>query len=239
MPNTFYQPGKNRATRVQDLFGAIAARYDLINDLQSFGLHRFWKRRLLDLAQARPGDRVLDLCCGTGDVALRFARTGAAVAGVDFSRPMLSVASVRSQKLGRAVLWVNGDALHLPFAEAEFKIVTVSYGLRNLADVEAGLREMLRVTVPSGRLLVLDFGKPPRGWLRAAYFAYLRHWVPVFGRVLCGDADTYGYILESLRDYPAQEGVAVMMRELGCRQVRVLNLLGGMMSINYGEKREA
>lgn len=238
MPNTFYQPGKNRAARVRDLFGAIAARYDLINDLQSFGLHRFWKRRLLALAQARPGDRVLDLCCGTGDMALRFARAGAVVTGVDFSRPMLAVAASRSQKLNRTVLWVNGDALQLPFPEAAFQIVTVSYGLRNLADVEAGLREMLRVTSPAGCLLVLDFGKPRRAWLRAAYFAYLRHWVPLFGRVLCGDAATYGYILESLRHYPAQEGVAGMMRELGCRRVQVLNLLGGMMSINYGEKGE-
>jgi demethylmenaquinone methyltransferase/2-methoxy-6-polyprenyl-1,4-benzoquinol methylase len=239
MPNAFYQPGRDRAARVQDLFGAIAGRYDLINDLQSFGLHRFWKRRLLTLAQAGSGDRVLDLCCGTGDVALRFAGTGAAVVGVDFSRPMLAVAASRSQKLSREVLWVNGDALQLPFPDAAFQIVTVSYGLRNLADVEAGLREMLRVTLPGGRLLVLDFGKPRRAWLRAAYFAYLKHWVPLFGRVLCGDAATYGYILESLRHYPAQEGVAVMMRELGCRQVQVRNLLGGMMSINYAEKGEA
>ena len=114
--------------------------------------------------------------------------------------------------------WVNGDALRLPFRDSTFDVVTVSYGLRNLADVEWGLREMHRVARPRGRLLVLDFGKPRPILLRAGYFAYLRFWVPVFGRLLCGDAATHAYILESLRDYPAQDGVAALMQKLPCRQ---------------------
>ena len=236
MGNRFYQPGERRAAKVKDLFAAIAPRYDLINDLQSFGLHRLWKRRLLRLAAVKPGDHLLDLCCGTGDVALQFAKAGANVTALDFSEAMLAVARARSGAAGLPVDWLNGDALALPFPDARFDVVIVSYGLRNLADFKAGLREMHRVTKPGGRILVLDFGKPRRRLLRSAYFAYLRCWVPLFGRMLCGDSATYSYILESLKHYPAQQGVALAMRELRCEQVRIFNLLGGMMSINSGSK---
>ena len=236
MPNKYYQAGQERAAKVQDLFAAVAPRYDLINDLQSFGLHRYWKRRLLTLADPRPGLSALDVCCGTGDVALAFAKAGAQVVGVDFSDSMLAIARQRSSALNVPVHWVPGDALRLPFDAGHFDVVTVSYGLRNLADFDAGLREMHRVAKPGGRLLVLDFGKPRHRFLRASYFAYLRCWVPLFGRMLCGDAATYAYILESLRHYPAQEGVEAVMRQLRCEPVRVFNLLGGMMSINYGVK---
>jgi demethylmenaquinone methyltransferase / 2-methoxy-6-polyprenyl-1,4-benzoquinol methylase len=237
MANTYYQPGEQRAARVRDLFAAIAPRYDLVNDLQSFGLHRYWKRRLPRLAQqAGSQQRVLDLCCGTGDVALQFARRGAEVMALDFSGPMLAVARARSLATASRVDWIQGDALGLPFPDSQFHVVTVSYGLRNLASVEQGLREMIRVAKPGGRLLVLDFGKPRQQWLRAAYFAYLQFWVPLFGRLLCGDAAAYGYILESLRQYPGQDGIAALLQQLGCERRMTLNLLGGMMSINYGEK---
>jgi demethylmenaquinone methyltransferase/2-methoxy-6-polyprenyl-1,4-benzoquinol methylase len=236
MANKFYQPGEQRASKVRELFSAIAPRYDLINDLQSFGLHRYWKRRLLDLAGASVKDRVLDLCCGTGDVALDFAAHGAKAVALDFSESMLRVAQARATASGRFVTWVNGDVLALPFRSSSFDVVTISYGLRNLADLEVGLREMHRVVRPGGRLLVLDFGKPPNPLLRAAYFAYLRYWIPLFGRVLCGDSATYAYIRESLRQYPAQEGVAAVMQKLHCQRVRIINLLGGVMSINYAEK---
>jgi demethylmenaquinone methyltransferase/2-methoxy-6-polyprenyl-1,4-benzoquinol methylase len=150
---------------------------------------------------------------------------------------MLAVAQKRSRAAGRGVRWIKCDALQLPVQDATFDVVTVSYGLRNLADPEQGLREMQRVLRPGGKMFVLDFGKPRQPLLRASYFAYLQHWVPVFGRVLCGDSATYSYILESLRQYPAQEGVAALMRKLYCERVRVINLLGGIMSINCGEKR--
>jgi len=236
MANKYYAPGEQRAARVQDLFSAIAPRYDLINDLQSFGLHRYWKRRLLKWAAARPGDRVLDVCCGTDDVALRFRSQGASVVGVDFSAPMLNVARRRADGAAAELPWVNADALSLPFPDNQFDVVSVSYGLRNLADFQGGLEEMHRVAKPGARLLVLDFGKPRHRLLRAAYFAYLRYGVPVFGRMLCSDAAAYSYILESLRQYPAQEGIAKIMQELGCERIGVLNLLGGIMSINYGRK---
>jgi demethylmenaquinone methyltransferase/2-methoxy-6-polyprenyl-1,4-benzoquinol methylase len=242
MANTFYDPGSERAARVSDLFAGIAPRYDLINDLQSFGLHRLWKRRLVRLANPKAGERALDLCCGTGDIALALARRGAEVAGLDFSAPMLEIA--RQKQLGHSAdsrdrsnpQFLQGDAQQIPFADNSFEIVTVGYGLRNLASLETGLREMQRVTKPGGRLLVLDFGKPDNAVWRAIYFGYLQFFVPVLGRIFCGDFAAYAYILESLKHYPAQRGVAEKMRELGLKNIRIINFLGGVMSINYAEK---
>ena len=241
MANQFYSSDEQRATKVNDLFATIATRYDLINDLQSFGLHRVWKRRLLRLAAPRPGERALDLCCGTGDIALALARRGARVAGLDFSEPMLRVARRRMEaggwKLENRPQFLHGDAQQIPFPDSSFEIVTVGYGLRNLASWETGVREMVRVARPGGRLLVLDFGKPDNARWRAIYFGYLRRFVPVFGKIFCGNSATHAYILESLQHYPAQHGVAAKLRELGLANVRVVNLLGGVMSIHYAEKR--
>ncbi len=240
MPSKFYVESDARAAKVEDLFATIAPRYDLINDLQSFGLHRWWKRRLLRLAAVRPGERALDVCCGTGDVTFALARAGANATGFDFSEPMLAVARRRAAALRsplRALRFEQGDALQLPFADASFEVVTISYGLRNLADFDRGLRELTRVLRPGGRLLVLDFGKPDLAAWRWLYFQYLRWLVPVFGRLFCGDADTHGYILDSLRKFPAQRGVDAKLHELGYAKTQVVNLLGGIMGINYGRKR--
>ena len=263
MANTFYDPGEQRATKVRELFSRIAPRYDLINDLQSFGLHRYWKRRVIQAARPQPGHRALDLCCGTGDLALGLARRGAVVAGLDFSERMLEQAarrasgvsvSIGARSLQRASefrdrgprpfpdpppapRFVCGNAQRIPFADDTFDIVTVGYGLRNLASWETGLREMQRVAKPGGRLVVLEFGKPDNALWRGLYFGYLKLFVPCLGRIFCGNASAYAYILESLKHYPAQHGVGVKMRELGLLEVRVVSLLGGVMSINYGEKR--
>lgn len=236
MNNSFYVPGAQRAGKVRELFGAIAWRYDLLNDLQSLGLHRLWKCRLACLARLGPGQRALDVCCGTGDVTLALARTGARVTGLDFSPEMLAVARRRARTVTAAVEFVQGDALALPFADGSFDAVTISYGLRNLADFRAGLAEMARVLRRGGRLVVLDFGKPANGLWRALYFAYLRWVVPAFGRVFAGRAEAYAYILESLRHYPDQAGVAALFNEVGLKHVRVINLLGGAMAIHVAEK---
>lgn len=246
VPSKFYVESEARAAKVEDLFAAIAPRYDLINDLQSFGLHRWWKRRMIRLAAVRTGERALDVCCGTGDVTFALAQAGAETTGFDFSEPMLAVARRRADALGTAHRlpltaphFKQGDALHLPFADASFDIVTISYGLRNLADFDRGVRELTRVLRPGGRLLVLDFGKPDLAAWRWLYFQYLRWCVPLFGRVFCGDADTHGYILDSLRKYPAQRGVDAKLRELGYAETRVINLLGGVMGLNYGRRKAA
>jgi demethylmenaquinone methyltransferase/2-methoxy-6-polyprenyl-1,4-benzoquinol methylase len=235
--DSFYAADETRARRVHDLFAKIAPRYDLINDLQSFGLHRAWKRRLIGLAGVRAGTRALDVCCGTGDVAFALADAGANVVGCDFSEAMLKEAQRRLASQGnQKVSFVQGDALKLPFEPSAFDVVTVAYGLRNLADFRGGLVEMLRVLKPGGKLLILDFGKPDFSPWRAVYFAYLKIFVPVFGKIFCGDSSTHAYILESLKKYPAQRGIAAMLGELGCRDVGIENLLGGVMSINTAVK---
>ncbi len=236
MSNVFYAPGETRAAKVNDLFARIARRYDLINDLQSFGLHRSWKRRVAELARVTPGARALDLCCGTGDIAFALAQRGADVTGLDFSPQMLEVAARRNLKSQISNLkFQQGDAQQLPFAENSFDIVTVGYGLRNLASWERGLEEMRRVARPGARLIVLDFGKPANAVWRAVYFAHLKMSVPLIGLLFCGNASAYAYILESLKHCPAQLAVAEKMRRLQLANVRVINLLGGAMAINYGE----
>jgi demethylmenaquinone methyltransferase/2-methoxy-6-polyprenyl-1,4-benzoquinol methylase len=197
---------------------------------------------MLSIANPVSGEKVLDLCCGTGDVSFAFAKRGADVVGYDFSASMLSVANQRlSASSGKksckgVVRFMEGDAQQLPFPDASFDIVTISYGLRNLADWKKGLAEMVRVCKPGGRLLVLDFGKPENRVLRGLYFWYLGYAVPVLGKLFCGDADTHGYILESLKNYAAQRGVELEMKERGMESTVVINLVGGAMSINYAKK---
>jgi len=240
MANIYYEPGEQRAARVNELFTRIAARYDLINDLQSFGLHRFWKRRLLKEARPKTGERALDLCCGTGDIALRLAEKGAEVTGLDFSERMLEIARQRQAKTSRnraQIQFIRGDAQDISFADSSFDIITIGYGLRNLSSWGRGLQEMQRVARPGGRIVALEFGKPENPVWRAIYQSYLRLFSPALGLVFCGNAAAYSYILESLKKYPAQRAVAEKMREMGFENVRIINLLGGAMSINYGEKR--
>jgi demethylmenaquinone methyltransferase / 2-methoxy-6-polyprenyl-1,4-benzoquinol methylase len=232
MTDRYYKPGAERATRVRSLFDRIAARYDLINDLQSFGLHRHWKRRLLSLAAIKQNHLALDVCCGTGDMAESLAAAGARTVGCDFSAAMLAVAKKRQPHLD----YLQADALRLPFDNARFDLVTIGYGLRNLADFRQGISELLRVLKSGGRLLILDFGKPRNPIWRAIYFAYLRAVVPLFGLIFCRDAAAYCYILESLQHYPAQEGIRALLLELGCHQVEVHNFLGGIMSIHRAVK---
>jgi demethylmenaquinone methyltransferase/2-methoxy-6-polyprenyl-1,4-benzoquinol methylase len=239
--NTFYAPGEQRAAKVSDLFARIARRYDLLNDLQSFWLHRIWKRRVANLAQVRQGDKALDICCGTGDIAFALARCGAETTGLDFSAEMLSVAGKRNRQpqTGQDASqprFIQGDAQQIGFPDNSFDIVTVGYGLRNLTSWQRGLDEMYRVARPGARLIVLDFGKPANGLWRAIYFAHLKMSVPLIGLLFCGNASAYAYILESLKHYPAQIAVAEKMRGLKLANVRVINLLGGAMAINYGEK---
>jgi len=239
MMNTYYDPGAQRATKVNELFTRIAGRYDLINDLQSFGLHRHWKKRVVREARPATGDKALDVCCGTGDIALGLARKGVEVTGVDFSERMLEIARERQGKGGAHLArmqFVSGDAQNLPFPDSAFDIVTIGYGLRNLTSWETGLRGMQRVAKPGGRLVILEFGKPENGVWRQIYETYLKLFSPALGLVFCGDSAAYSYILESLKHYPAQRAVGEKMRELGLQNVRVIDLLGGAMSINYGEK---
>lgn len=246
MGNRFYEPGAERGARVGELFSAIAARYDFLNDVQSFGLHRYWKHWLVREAMMRPWERALDLCCGTGDIGFLLAGQGQGgcgkVMGLDFSLPMLREGMKRRAAGGRggqnSVSFAQGDASCVPCGDETCDLVTIGYGLRNLPDYKAGLREILRVLKPGGRLLVLEFGKPENAIWRTVYFGYLRGFVPLLGRLLGGNREAYAYILESLLQYPSQREVAVTMGELGFGGVDVTDFMGGAMAVIVAVKEE-
>lgn len=239
--NRYYGSGEDRAHRVHDLFARIAPRYDLINDLMSWGMHRRWKRRLVALADPGTAERALDVCCGTGDVARALAPTArgggklTSVLGLDFTDEMLEIAR-RSTPSSSPVRFLRGDALALPFPDSDFDILTCAYGLRNLADLDRGLAEAYRVLRPGGRLVSLEFGRPLHSLLNVAYSAYLRLALPLFGALFFGDPHTYGYIFTSVSRFPGQHELAGQMRVAGFRPVEVHELMGGVMGICVARK---
>lgn len=242
MSNKYLSYDDQRAPKVREMFSRLAKRYDLVNDVMSFGMHRKWKREAVRLAiggiPRRPA-RVLDLCCGTGDMSFLAEELGASsVVGADFTLPMLSIARRRAREERRRPGFVAADALHLPFRDGAFDAVTVGYGLRNVADPGKALREMRRVLAPSGRIVVLDFGKPDNPVARSLYFAYLKTMMPAVGWIFHGDPETYLYIPASLDRYPAQRGVEQMMKESGLVHVRYEDRLLGTMGLNIGEAPE-
>jgi demethylmenaquinone methyltransferase/2-methoxy-6-polyprenyl-1,4-benzoquinol methylase len=238
--NKYLSLGAERGPKVRAMFSRLARRYDLLNDVMSFGLHRLWKRDAVELALAgRTGPaRILDLCCGTGDLAFRAeagAAVGSRVVGLDFTLPMLGIALGRRASSRRAPGFAQGDAMRLPFRDASFDAVTMGYGLRNVADPLACLREVRRVLAPGGRIVVLDFGKPDNAVARAFYRGFLRTVMPVVGWLFHGDADTYLYIPESLEVYPAQRGVRDLMEQAGLAEASYQNRMFGTMGLNVGE----
>jgi demethylmenaquinone methyltransferase/2-methoxy-6-polyprenyl-1,4-benzoquinol methylase len=220
------------------LFDRIAPRYDLVNDVQSFGFHRIWKRRLLVSLKLCSQDRFLDLCCGSGDLALVGSKSVRQVVGLDFSQPMLDVAAARkgAEKEGSKVTWIRGNAMELPFADDSFDAVSIAYGLRNLASFNEGLAEIHRVLRPSGRIAILEFGIPQNAVWKSIWYVYLNCVVPVFGALFFGDRKAYSYILESLNHYPAQKGVLEALHQLGFQNINLVNYFGGMMSLHTAVK---
>jgi demethylmenaquinone methyltransferase / 2-methoxy-6-polyprenyl-1,4-benzoquinol methylase len=238
VPNKYLSYDGERALKVREMFTRIAGRYDLVNDVMSFGLHRLWKRQTVALALDGRGrsPRVLDLCCGTGDMAFLSERTTSArVVGIDFTLPMLVIARRRKQAARSRAVFVQGDALCLPLADGCVDAITIGYGLRNIAEPKSALSEMRRVLAPGGRLVVLDFGKPANPVARTLYMVYLRTVMPAMGWIFHGDPQTYSYIPDSLERYPAQRGVEQWMREAGFARVRYENRLLGTMGLNIGE----
>lgn len=230
------EPARKRRY-VRDLFGRIAGRYDLTNDVMSLGLHRRWKARVLDLAAIEPGHDVLDLASGTGDLALgAAARTGpeGRVVAADLTPEMMMVGKRRAGA-GR-IEWVAGDALELPFGDGSFDRVLIGYGLRNFPDLERALAEILRCLRPGGRLVSLDFGKPRRRLLRRLYLGYLEVSTTLVGWALHRDPEAYLYIPESLRAYPSQSRVADLMHAAGFERCVWVDLLFGTMAVHVADR---
>lgn len=223
---------EGKARYVRDLFHEIAPRYDDITVWLSYGRDAAWKDVLVRMAAVQPGERALDLACGTGDIAARLRDAGANVLGLDLTHRMLTLAAGKPHL--RGMHWVCGDMLALPVPAGSQAIVTAGYGLRNVPDLPQSLREIRRVLAPGGRVLSLDFTLPRPPLVRAAYLAYLRAAGGLVGQWLHGDPDTYRYIPASLERYPGAPGVADLMRAEGFTQVSWWPLMGGLMAINVG-----
>jgi demethylmenaquinone methyltransferase/2-methoxy-6-polyprenyl-1,4-benzoquinol methylase len=223
--------GRLAADEVRGMFDRIAPVYDAMNRVMTAGLDRRWRRLTAD-AVARPGARVLDACCGTGDLALACARAGARVTGLDFSERMLE----RARRKGPELEWVRGDALALPFADGSFDGATVGFGVRNLADVELGLRELRRVLRPGGRIGVLEITRP-RGLLQPFYRLWFDGVVPLLGKVLPGGA-AYTYLPASVRRFPGPEDLSALLRNASFADVRYRLLAGGIVALHTGEAAE-
>jgi demethylmenaquinone methyltransferase/2-methoxy-6-polyprenyl-1,4-benzoquinol methylase len=224
---------------VREMFGRVAHRYDLANHLLSFNIDRYWRAhtvaRLREVL-ARPDARVLDICCGTGDLvrALQRARPGAPVMGSDFCHPMLVAAHAKLGTKAGAGRLFEADALRLPLADASLDLITVAFGFRNLANYEAGLREMRRVLRCDGVAAILEFSQPPNLLVGALYRFYSRRILPVIGGALSGSRDAYTYLPESVRKFPAPEELAAMMRAAGFGRVKFERLTGGIVALHLG-----
>jgi ubiquinone/menaquinone biosynthesis methyltransferase len=231
----FSTPDRKRQY-VRGLFATIADRYDLITILLSYGQDRRWKQRLANLASVTGETRALDLACGTGDIAFELAKRGAHAVGLDITHRMLQLAAAKPVAGGYPVAFVGGDMMALPFPDHAFDLVTTGYGLRNVPELPAALKEISRVLAPGGRLLSLDFDKPSHPLVRRFYLAYLTVVGSTLGAVLHGDPDTYRYIPESIRRYPGAAGVCRMARAAGFRNCDHQTVLGGLMAIHFAQK---
>jgi demethylmenaquinone methyltransferase / 2-methoxy-6-polyprenyl-1,4-benzoquinol methylase len=222
------------------MFDRIAGRYDLLNSVMTAGLHHSWRTRAADRAEVGPGDAVLDVCCGTGDLAFELARRvspGGNVIGCDFSERMLDLAREKAARRGiEAVRFEWADALQLPYDGRRFDAVTVGFGVRNFADRDRGLREMARVLKPGGRLVILEFTEPRRPPFSTFYSLWFDRIVPVLGR-LTSNPEAYSYLAESVHGFPDPRGLATKMDAAGFERIRWLLTAGGILAIHSGVVR--
>jgi demethylmenaquinone methyltransferase / 2-methoxy-6-polyprenyl-1,4-benzoquinol methylase len=224
-----YESGTLEPTAVRGMFDRIAPVYDVMNRVMTAGLDQRW-RKLAVTEVVWPGDRVLDACCGTGDLAVHAERRGGRVVGLDFSGRMLE----RARKKSGAIEWVQGDALALPFPDADFDAATVGFGVRNLADLEGGLKELARVLRPGGKLAVLEITRP-RGILRPFFRLWFDVVVPLLGRVIPG-GKAYTYLPASVRRFPGPDDLSALFESAGFEDVRYKLLGGGIVALHIGVK---
>jgi len=213
---------------IAHMFDDVAKRYDVTNDLLSLGQARYWRRAVVRAVDPAPGRTVLDVAAGTGTSSTPFAGAGAQVVACDFSQGMLSVGQHRQPRLA----FVAGDALHLPFTDASFDAVTISFGLRNVTDTGSALSELLRVTKPGGRLVVCEFSSPTWAPLRTLYQEYLMRALPPLARTVCSNPDAYVYLAESIRAWPDQARLAAQIADAGWQSVGWRDLTGGIVALH-------
>ncbi|MGH3445016.1 MAG: demethylmenaquinone methyltransferase, partial [Nocardioidaceae bacterium] len=218
-----------RPGEVSAMFDAVARRYDLTNDVLSLGMDRRWRSAVVEAVDPRLGELVLDLAAGTGTSSQPFADRGAQVVPCDFSLGMLRVGKSARPHLG----FTAGDGTRLPFADGTFDAVTISFGLRNIVDADAGLREMLRVTRPGGRLVACEFSHPTWAPFRTVYIEYLMRALPSIARAVSSSPDAYVYLAESIRAWPDQDGLAGRIAAAGWSGVRWRNLTGGIVALHH------
>jgi demethylmenaquinone methyltransferase / 2-methoxy-6-polyprenyl-1,4-benzoquinol methylase len=226
------------ADQVRGMFDRIAGVYDLMNSAMTAGLHHQWRERAVERAEVGPGSDALDVCCGTGDLALELRRRigpDGRVVGCDFSEPMLELARRKSGEEGLPVEFGWADALDLPYGDASFDAVTIGFGARNLADLDRGLSEMARVLRPGGRLVILEITRPHRPPLANFYSLWFDRIVPVIG-TLAGDPDAYSYLPNSVRSFPEPRELAAKIDAAGFAEIRWLLLAGGIIAIHTGSK---
>ncbi|MBF0247750.1 MAG: class I SAM-dependent methyltransferase [Alphaproteobacteria bacterium] len=232
IPPSPERAGENHRHIIQDMFTAVAPRYDLMNDLMSMGIHRLWKRRAVALCAARPGDACVDLGGGTGDIARLLAAGGARVTVCDPSSAMM--AEGRRAPSG-GLSWVAGTGEQLPFADASLDVVTTSFALRNMTRPQDALTEILRVLKPGGRFVCLEFSQAA-GWLRPAYDWYSHHVIPRLGAAVAGRPEAYRYLVDSIREFPDQRLLKAWMTTAGFEKVSYVNLSFGVAAIHRGAK---
>jgi len=232
---------EEKAGKVAEVFHSVASKYDVMNDVMSFGVHRLWKRYTIDMARVRPGNRVLDLAGGTGDLTKKFAKkvgpTGEVVLS-DINSSMLGQGRIRLTDDGVLgnVRFVQANAETLPFPDNHFDVITIAFGLRNVTDKSKALASMFRVLKPGGRLLILEFSKPVTPGLAPIYDTYSFKILPKMGKLIANDEESYRYLAESIRMHPDQQTLKQMMQEVGFERTEYYNLTGGIVALHRGYK---
>jgi demethylmenaquinone methyltransferase/2-methoxy-6-polyprenyl-1,4-benzoquinol methylase len=233
-------PESEKAGLVQGVFGSVASKYDVMNDAMSMGIHRIWKEAMMDWLAPRAGQQLLDVAGGTGDISFRFLeRAGVGHATVcDITEPMLVEGRKRAEadQMARSLNWVVGDAMALPFEDNSFDVYTISFGIRNVVRPQEALNEAYRVLRPGGRLMVLEFSQIPNDMMQKVYDLYSFNVIPKMGKLIANDAESYQYLVESIRKFPDQDTFLDMVRKAGFENAKYRNLTMGIAALHSGWK---